>query len=578
MRRLRFCLFAAAGAALAACGGHDATGAAGNASACTSTTGFTLALAPGGVAVVNDPAKMGCMIVPAQAGASDYVIIAGNANVLGDVAWNYSLSASTVAGVAANIVAADVRLPSVVSPSIAVSPEALSLSERLEARRRADERALPLSGARALVASRASATGASTGTRGSITPGGPSVGDVLTLSVPDTVTPCTKFFTIGARVQAVTEHAIIAQDTTAPTGGFTAADFTDIANEFDRIIYPTDTLHFGSPGDIDVNGRVIILYTPRVNSETPRGSTSVLGGFFFGGDLFPKASCGQSNLAELFYLLAPDPGAVFSDARTTAGVRQATRGTIAHEFQHMINLSTRIRTVGAQNEATWLDEALAHFAEEFVGRAERGYTDVRKLAIADIADSPALSDFNAFFAQNLARYKRWLQHPADSGATSKRADVSLAVRGAAWSLLRYSADQYSGGDVASFTRRLVAGPDSGVSNLSKRAGVSFDEIVQGWLPANFTSGLTIPGLPARDTYASWDMRSAVSAISGGVYPLLVTTITDGFTTSTKSVSAAGGYYRLTSAGASPAMFVKVRAPGGTTVADPNARVIIVRLN
>ncbi|MDQ6926711.1 MAG: hypothetical protein M3154_10820, partial [Candidatus Eremiobacteraeota bacterium] len=523
------------------------------------------------------PASLACLVVPAQSAASEYVVIAANASTTPDVTWSYTLTSDHVGSVSGSMLSG-VPLPDLIAAPLARSFSLASVdagfSDRMESRRRAAERALPISAARSIRPAAPSST--APGRLSSIMPGGPSLGDVLTLTVPDTITPCTKFFTIGARVMAVSEHAVIVQDTTAPTGGFSSSDFTDIATEFDNVIYPTDTLHFGSPGDIDFNGHILILYTPRVNAETPRGSSSFLGGFFFGGDLFPRATCGQSNIGEIFYLLAPDPGAVFSDARTTTLVRQQTRGVIAHEFQHMINLATRIRTNASNDEVVWLNEALSHFAEELVGRAEKGYSDTRLLTIDDIADFPALNDYNAFFNQNLQRYKLWLRHPADSGATSKHADQSLAVRGAAWSLLRYSADQYASGDVAGFTRRLVAGPDTGVANLVKRSGVSFDEIMQGWMPANYTSGLTIAGLPSRYTYTSWNMRSVENAISSGVYPLRVTDLADAFTISTKSISGGGGYYRVASAGASTAFAVKFRSSDGSVVSDANARVYIVR--
>src|SRR5437870_5932548 len=49
---------------------------------------------------------------------------------------------------------------------------------------------------------------------------------------------------------------------------------------------------FGRPTDLDNDGHVFILYTPRVNALTKRGSTSFFGGFFFGGDLFPRTGTG----------------------------------------------------------------------------------------------------------------------------------------------------------------------------------------------------------------------------------------------------------------------------------------------
>ena len=60
--------------------------------------------------------------------------------------------------------------------------------------------------------------------------------------------------------------------------------------------------------------------------------------------------------------------------------------------------------------------------------------------------------YGAFFEPNIIRFSDWLAAPFSFGAADSRADTSLGVRGAAWSLLRYAEDQYSGGTPASLTR------------------------------------------------------------------------------------------------------------------------------
>jgi hypothetical protein len=63
-------------------------------------------------------------------------------------------------------------------------------------------------------------------------------------------------------------------------------------------------------------------------------------------------------------------------------VRQNTRGTIAHELQHMINQGRRLLNPAVDSSETiWLNEALSHFAEEIVGRAKRGYSDFQRLSL-----------------------------------------------------------------------------------------------------------------------------------------------------------------------------------------------------
>src|SRR2546422_3443837 len=219
-----------------------------------------------------------------------------------------------------------------------------------------------------------------------------ALGDSLNLRVPDgaSTSLCTHYFTVRAVVKAVGTHGIVVQDTAAPAGGFTAADFAAVSSEVDAFTYPTDTSYFGRPTDLDNNGHVFILYTPRVNALTKRGATSFFGGVFFGGDLFPRTGtggCAESNVGEIFYLLAPDPARAFSDARRTTVVRQETRSTIAHDLEHMINLGVRIGESTSNptitQESIWMDEDLAHFAEVYVGRAEDGFTPFQRLTDAD---------------------------------------------------------------------------------------------------------------------------------------------------------------------------------------------------
>jgi hypothetical protein len=103
-------------------------------------------------------------------------------------------------------------------------------------------------------------------------------------------------------------------DTTNPSGGFSTADYQRFAARFDTLVYPLDVTNFGAPADIDKNSKVVLLFTGAVNALTPPKSTSYVGGFFFGRDLFPTDStaefgegCAGSNYAEMFYLLTPDP-------------------------------------------------------------------------------------------------------------------------------------------------------------------------------------------------------------------------------------------------------------------------------
>jgi hypothetical protein len=228
-------------------------------------------------------------------------------------------------------------------------------------------------------------------------------------------------------------------------------------------------------------------------------------------------------------------------------------------------------------EVDWLNEGLAHFAEEAVGRASRQFGDLQSLSDADLRANTA--DYNAYFAQNLGRFASYLAGPDTTSPTSSSADKQLPPRGAAWALLRYAADQYSAGNPRSFFRRLVAGPTSSVTNLVQRAGVPFEQILAGWMIANYADDLGIAGLDARYSYASWNMRNAVAgALQGGAYPLRVNTPT-GAPSPAKAQSGSGSYFLAQrAAGAPVATFRMLATSSGGNVAFPGARVYVVRVN
>ena len=352
-------------------------------------------------------------------------------------------------------------------------------------------------------------------------------------------------------------------------------------------IYPTDTTYFGKETDRNADGRVTILYTPEVNRETPAGMSTFIAGFFWPGDLVKKTEyaelnipCPQTNEQEIFYMLVPDPnGTVNGNQRSVATVRQNTRGTIAHEFQHMINQGRRLLNPAVDSaETTWLNEALSHFAEEIVGRALRGFGDFERLTYSDINPNPSSADdYVAFFRQNLLRYRGWMQRPDTSSPTSRSVGSELAPRGAAWMFLRYATDFHSNGNMKSYLRRVVGGPDIGLRNLLQHSnGAQFDDLLSGWLISQFTDGLNIPNLPARYRMNSWAVRDVMAGSNSNVFPLLVTPLPNNI--STKSISGSGNYFRLTRVGPSPETTFRMQATSGSAVSFQGARVYVVRIS
>ena len=540
-----------------------------------------LSMDVGQVSIQSGPNAVSCITIAAATAPGQLLFITANATPVSDNKQTFLVQ--FLNGTAASSSPAASLFAGGASAELSQLAQSIDARDRIETHiRQAEGRLLREMAARG--GTRAAAERATARANAAVLSVAIDVGDTITYRVPNVLVNdlCNNFATIRAVVKAVGKKAQIALDVTAPTNGFTAADFTAIANEFDNLIFKTDTSWFGAPTDINKDGRITILYTPEVNKFTPKGSGTYIGGFFWGGDLFTKAdyaavnrTCPQTNEQEIFYLLAADPSGTFSDPRSTALVRQATRGTIAHEFQHMINQGIRQFDPMFQDfEVDWLNEGLAHFAEEAVGRAARGFSDFQPLTSADVRAN--VDDYNAFFQQNLARFTTWLARPDTSSPISSRADRDLGPRGSAWALLRYTADQFAPNNARAFFHRVVAGPKTGVDNLVQHAGVPFDQILSGWLIANYTDNLGISGLDARYSYVSWNMRDAIAGGSGGTYPLRV--LAPGAPVTTTAQSGSGVYFLAQRATGAPLSTFRMLDPNGAKVGFDGARVYVVRVN
>ncbi|MFL5640000.1 MAG: hypothetical protein ACJ78M_11555 [Gemmatimonadaceae bacterium] len=578
-----------------ACGGKDGTGP-------STVPNDISSMGVGDVRVLNPSDIQNGIDLPAGSGARDYIIIVGNTSTAHDVVANYVVKGDRSAGGTFSLEAA-----ADISAQASQRLEQVSLGwtrqQAMDKRVRAFERSgltLRATGG-PFARSRMSARRSAQVVLASV----PNVGDVIPVKVPDANTDdlCSNFIQTRATVASVSRRAILAVDTLDgnPNVLFTQAVMDSITSEFDNVIYATDSSYFHNPTDIDANNHIILLFTGQVNKLTPPNTSgSFVGGFFFAGDFFPPTDqgggaqtfCPQSNQAEIFYLLSPDPTGKFGNIRSTGSVRQGTRGTIAHEFQHMINAGNRFAAVCPPTcafEATWLDEALAHFAEDAVGRVQRGFTDLQTLTYNDILPcnapcSPG-NDFNAFFFQNLARLSYWMVRPDQFSPTSNMADTSLAVRGAAWALVRYAADNYSSSNPRALTRVLATGPDTGVKNFTAATKASMDTLTKGWLVSMYADHLGIANLDPKYQYRSYNFRSVMPPVARSVqnqqvatYPLLVQSVGSGSDNiSSTNRSGSGTYYRLVVAAGASAKNVKVLDTSGNPASFPGEHVYVLRV-
>lgn len=419
--------------------------------------------------------------------------------------------------------------------------------------------------------------------------------------------------TVTGRVRAVGERVVLVQDTAAPpAGGFTDADFELLRDEFDRVVHPTDSAYFGGPADIDGNGRIIVLFTPEVNRLTPRSATGRISGFFLPLDLVDSGDeagsglqgsdgqvCPASNEAEILYLSVPDPDGVAGPALPRPEGLRLARSVTAHELAHL--LSAEQRLIFGQGEfsdlgTTWLQEGLAHVAEEVVGFRAMDLEAGRDLGWEDVtADRDLLELFNTFHLDNFGRLSLFMQAPslAPTLATSDPGGIaSLQMRGFAWSLLRQVADERAGGDAAGFFRRLSTGGSAslrGVENLESATGAAWEALLTRYLLGVALDEADVEGRASELGLATWNLRSMFAGLAenpgtGGefvpsAFPLLVLDLPVESSTLDLDLGAStAAYLRLSSVRDAPPAALRLESQnGGAVPASVVPQLNIVRI-
>lgn len=160
-----------------------------------------------------------------------------------------------------------------------------------------------------------------------------------------------KDYLIQAKLKYSSAHAEIwvHNDEITPTQAKRMGD------EFDQTIYPLITENFSSSSDVDGNDKVAILIYDIKDGFS--GAGGYFAGYFYSRDLYNTS---YSNLGEVFYI---DTYPAMGMSRSTYDVSKAF-GTIAHEFQHMVNYNQNVLVEGGDYMDTWLDEALSMAAEQ----------------------------------------------------------------------------------------------------------------------------------------------------------------------------------------------------------------------
>lgn len=548
-----------AGLVLAACGGDGTTEPpppppppvvtgcrAGAAEAPLPASLTTVELAPGELVTLDAPADVRAFRLPGAEEARTYELIVQSASTVPGLRTQGCVRVRTERP-SASVVPPRPEPPT--PPSGFTNRDLRRREAWFENKRRLREREareLARVGARAIRGSRVRGDPASALARR--TP--PRLGDTLSFTIgvgADLTVNCRSTTLVQGEVRYAGAHFTVVEDiefaTQPASDRFTEEEFATIGRELDEVVYPVDVAYFGEPADIDGNGTVIALITAEVNKLTPAGEESIVAGFFLARDLTSASTCPASNEGEIFYLVGPDPDEDYGAEISLRFANALARTTVAHEFVHLLNTQQRV-TLGSgsinDREVAWLDEGMAHLAEEIAGLRMGDFGTRENLDLDTVTGSEDLvTVYNHFHLLNHIRLGRFLRGgcptpdpngPAStmalgaSGGEDPGGVESLAFRGFAYGFLRWLGDHFGddgtggvlpGSREEELFRELSSGGPGhakGVANVERAirvvagSNLSWEDI----LPLFLASLVADDNVPAdaepRAQWRTWNLR------------------------------------------------------------------------
>lgn len=350
----------------------------------------------------------------------------------------------------------------------------------------------------------------------------PTLGSVLPVRIPmlGQTNLCDNFTAIGARAVFVGDRVVILEDTSSVLDGKGTlarqmdASYAALGAELDAAGW-TVVQAFGNPlvmdSRLDDNGRVMIVFTPRMNQK--------LGGAVLATvvncDFFARAQFAASNVGEYLYAQVPTSLAAGMAPGTMTQWRYEMRATLVHELKHVTSFAEHI-VRGRPLEESWLEEATARHAEELFARTVYGVSRASNAGFsATLACElrsgdpgyPPCADAPRAMRPHLEALWDFLSSPAAHSPLGPIESGDVSFYGSGWALTRWLADQEGLAEPAFFTALTTSG-QSGVANLEGRTGRAWDEIVPEWSLAMVTddrSGLVTESPRLR--FPSWDLRS-----------------------------------------------------------------------
>jgi hypothetical protein len=258
--------------------------------------------------------------------------------------------------------------------------------------------------------------------------------------------------------------------------------FKELIACFDDQIYPETASRYGTARDVDRDGRFTILLTSWLDHLA--GGKHSVDGFIRAADLDTNIPAPLGNSCDMMYLnarLKPSP---------------YLKTILAHEYMHAVVASVKGASESTQprpmfEEEGWLDEAIAHLAED-----DQNFTkaniDYRVSAFLSRPEQYQLV-VDDYYAADLFR--------------------SHGNRGGTYLFLSWCVNQF--GDRLIPT--LIRSSRRGIDNIEAATGTPFAELYRRWSIDLFLSGLNdrhtepgladhpSPSLTLREPWDDWEM-------------------------------------------------------------------------
>ena len=396
-----------------------------------------------------------------------------------------------------------------------------------------------------------------------------AVGDTVAIRVITGDGSCNDYDSVTTVVKAKGAKGIWLEDIENPTGGYAESDYETLSDQFDELIYPTDTAEFGGPSDADNNGRIVMVVTKEVNR---RGSL----GFTTSCDFGARTPSNMgSNEGEFFYGEAPDPDGQFGEPVSIEVARGWLPSVTAHELVHVIQISGRA-AVGGSFPSIWIAEGQATLGEEIVGHVFEGREPGQNLGLAVAVnwDDTTSIDWYSDAIVDMALYFGWAPTEGDNNIQLDEAPHECSwlannnagpcyegreAYGVPWSLLRWLSDQYGqnyAGGEAGLQQDIIRSTSSGYALLEQLLGQPIEVLLAQWAATLYVDD-RLDGANPVLTMTSWDLYDIFygsftlpDGEFGLIESLRLTPKTAQFTnfTRTAAVRAGSTYYTLLSGG------------------------------